>query len=403
MKWVKKKDYYRVPIKSWCQDVEGEALDQAVNLANHLAVFRHIALMADTHPGYGMPIGGVIACENAVIPNAVGVDISCGMRAVKTTLKTKSFYNPSTLKKILNLIQKTVPVGYARHKHPQDNKLVIPDIKYTVTKREERHLDRQLGTLGGGNHFIEIQSEDDQSGDDDHIWFMIHCGSRNFGKKVCDFYNNEAKELNKKWFSEVDPKWDLAFLPIGSYEAKAYLAEMKVAMEFAFENRRLISERVKEAFKDTIDCDFYEDLDVNHNYVTIENHYGKNVWIHRKGATSARKGQKGIIPGSMGTASYIVEGLGNPDSFNSCSHGAGRVMGRMQASRTLKEEDCNNAMNGIIFSGWGVNRKGNVDLGEAPQAYKNIDEVMEAQTDLVKSIVKLKPLAVVKAIEGRKK
>jgi len=145
-----------------------------------------------------------------------------------------------------------------------------------------------------------------------------------------------------------------------------------------------------------------QDIDVNHNYAAMENHFGQNVWVHRKGAIRARKGEIGIIPGSMGTPSYIVEGYGNPDSFNSCSHGAGRVMGRFEASRTLAEEDCNKAMEGVIFSGWGTNRKGNVDLGEAPQAYKDIDEVMAAQEDLVISTVKLKPLGVVKAKEGRR-
>lgn len=390
-------EHSEIPIHSWCEDIEDEALGQALNLSQHPVVFHHIALMPDSHFGFGVPIGCVMACIDAVIPNAVGVDISCGMRAVKTSLRVESLtYNKKPLKKILNLIEKTVPVGYDHHKQPQKNNLVLPEVMYTITNREEGNLDKQLCTLGGGNHFIEIQA-----GDDGHIWFMIHCGSRNFGKKICDYYNNEAKKLNRRWCSEVDEKWDLAFLPIGSYEAKAYIEEMKVAMAFAEENRRLISERVKEAFKDTIDCDFYKDLDINHNYATIEHHFGRNVWVHRKGATSAKEGQKGIIPGSMGTSSYIVEGLGNRDSFNSCSHGAGRVMGRLEASRKLKEEDCNKAMDGIIFKGWGKNRKGNVDLGEAPQAYKNIEDVMKSQKDLVTPIVKLKPLGVVKAIEKR--
>lgn len=392
-----KYEYSEIPINSWCKDIEQIALEQAFNLSMHPVVFHHIALMPDSHFGFGVPIGCVMACVDAVIPNAVGVDISCGMRSVKTTLRVESLtHNKKPLKKIINLIEKTVPVGYDHHKHPQDNDLVLPGRMYTITAREEGNLDKQLGTLGGGNHFIEIQA-----GDDGHIWFMIHCGSRNFGKKICDYYNKEAKKLNKRWCSEVDEKWDLAFLPIGSYEARAYIEEMKVAMAFAEENRRLISERVKEAFKDTIDCDFYQDLDINHNYATMEHHFGRDVWVHRKGATSARKGQKGIIPGSMGTASYIVEGLGNRDSFNSCSHGAGRVMGRMEASRKLKKDDCDKSMDGIIFKGWGKNRKGNVDLGEAPQAYKNIEDVMKSQKDLVTPIVKLKPLGVVKAIEKR--
>jgi tRNA-splicing ligase RtcB len=167
-------------------------------------------------------------------------------------------------------------------------------------------------------------------------------------------------------------------------------------MEFAFENRRLISERVKESFISTIDCQFEEDLDINHNYAAYENHFGQNLIIHRKGATRARNGEIGIIPGSMGTASYIVEGLGNRDSFNSCSHGAGRRMGRNDASNILTVEECDEAMDCIIFDGWGTNRKGQTDLGEAPQAYKDIEDVIESELDLIKPLVKLKPLAVVK-------
>jgi len=391
MKWVKYEKDMRIPVKSWCEEIDDKTLEQITNISKHPITFRHIALMPDAHQGYGVPIGSVIACKNAIIPNAVGVDISCGMRAVKTNLKTTSFYNPTSLKKIIHLIEKTVPVGFNRHNKSQPNDLILPDITYTITKQEEKNLDRQLGTLGGGNHFIEIQS-----GDDGYIWFMIHCGSRNFGKKVCDYYNSKAKKLNESWHSNIQDSWDLAFLPIGTYEAKAYIEEMKVAMAFAFENRKLISDRVKEAFKDTIDCEFEEDIDINHNYATIENHFGQNVWVHRKGATSAKIEQLGIIPGSMGTASYIVEGLGNPDSFNSCSHGAGRVKGRMQASRELTVESCDESMEGIIFKGWGTNHKGNIDLGEAPAAYKDIDDVMVAQADLVKPLIKLKPLGVVK-------
>lgn len=395
MKWVKYEDNMNVPIKSWCQNIETGAIEQAINMSKHPAVFHHIALLPDCHLGYGVPIGSVIACKDAIIPNAVGVDISCGVRAVKTTLKNESLtHHPVTIKRIINIIQKKVPTGKHHHRNPPENNLILPGIFYHVTQKEEGNIDKQLGTLGGGNHFIEIQA-----GDDGYIWFMIHCGSRNFGKKVCDYYNKEAKKLNSRWHSSVDESWDLAFLPIGTYEAKAYIEEMKVAMMFALENRRLISERVKEAFKDTIDCNFYQDMDINHNYAAMENHFGQNVWVHRKGAIRARKDEYGIIPGSMGTASYIVEGYGNPESFNSCSHGAGRIMGRNEASRTLSKDACDNAMKGIIFKGWGKNRNGNVDLGEAPQAYKDIDEVMDAQADLVIPIVKLKPLGVVKSTE----
>jgi len=398
LKWVKyDKEKDRIPAKFWCDDVEEGAMEQIVNLTNHPAVVKHVAAMPGLHLGYGMPIECVIACKDAIIPNAVGKDVGCGMRCVKTSLKKKSFFHPTVLENIIKGIKNKVPVGKDRHKVPQENNLVMPGIIYPIMEREERKIDYQLGTLGGGNHFIEIQYDVDT----DDVYFMIHSGSRNFGSKVANHYNDVAVKLNDKWHVSVDPSWELAFLPIHTYEAKAYLAEMEFAMEFAFENRRLISERVKESFISTIDCQFEEDLDINHNYAAYENHFGQNLIIHRKGATRARKGEIGIIPGSMGTASYIVEGLGNRDSFNSCSHGAGRVMGRNDASNRLNVVECNEAMDGIIFDGWGTNRKGQVNLGEAPQAYKDIEDVMKAQKDLVTPIVKLKPLGVVKAIEKR--
>lgn len=385
---IEKEPCFNVPIKSWCKNIEEGAYKQAINLANHPVIFRHVALMPDCHQGYGMPIGGVIACKNAIIPNAVGVDIGCGMRAVRTSL---AFISVDSIKTIMGLIREKVPVGFKHHDKAQENDLIMPGTMYPIMRQEEGHIDYQLGTLGGGNHFIEIQK-----GNDGYVWFMIHSGSRNFGKKVCDYYNKIAKNLNSKWHSKVEESWDLAFLPIGSMEAKEYIEEMRFALNFAKENRRLISVQVELAFFQITKCCFDKGLDIHHNYASHENHFKQNVWIHRKGATSARQGQLGIIPGSMGTPSYIVKGLGNAESFMSCSHGAGRKMGRRAASRQLTVVDCNKAMDGIVFGRWGTDRKGNIDLGEAPQAYKNIDEVIEAELDLIKPLIKLMPLGVIK-------
>lgn len=377
------------PVFSWCNDIEENALEQIRNLSRHPVVYNHIAVMPDCHIGYGMPIGGVISCENALIPNAVGVDIGCGMLVKKTTLRNVDIED---IKKVMGEIRESVPVGREWHKTPIENNLIMPCKINKIMGQEEGNIDYQLGTLGGGNHFIEIQKDKY-----DNIWFMIHTGSRNFGKKVCDHYNELAIKRNVMWHSNVDPKWNLAFLPIGTPEAGAYIEEMKFALEFAKENRRLIANAVENAFIEVFeDVRFYLECDVHHNYAALENHYGKNVWVHRKGAVRAREGDVVIVPGSMGTSSYIGKGLGNPKSFNSCSHGAGRVMSRSEASRVLTEGECNEAMKGIVFGRWGNDRKGNKDFGEAPQAYKNIDEVICAESDLMKPIIKLTPIGVIK-------
>lgn len=392
-----------IPIKMWLNDIEEGALKQAKNLANLPFAFKHIAIMPDSHQGYGMPIGGVLATHNIVIPNAVGVDIGCGMCAVKTSLKEISL---EQLKRIFGGskdyhggIRSAVPVGFSHHKNKQDEKH-MPDIEKAfyewegdlpIVGHEYQSALKQLGTLGGGNHFIEIQK-----GSDGYIWIMLHSGSRNLGYKVARYYNDIAKEINRKWYSSVSKKVDLAFLPLDSKEGQNYLREMNYCLEFAKASRKHMMETIKQIFLKEYLGDmiqFGEMIDVHHNYATLENHFGKNIMLHRKGATSARKGQVGIIPGSQGTKSYIVEGLGNPDSFNSCSHGAGRLMSRTKAKETLNLEEEINKMDkkGILHS---IRGKGQLD--EAPSAYKNIDVVMENQKDLVKIIVELTPLGVIK-------
>jgi len=382
----------KLPIKLWLGDIEAGALTQAKNLANLPFLFKHVALMPDAHQGYGMPIGGVIATTNVVIPNAVGVDIGCGVSALKLPIHIDQL-SRENLKAVLSLVRKAVPVGFDHHKHAQDSQhMPITGACYDdlIINREYNSALKQLGTLGGGNHFIEIQQDTEG-----FVWIMVHSGSRNLGKKVADHYNRIAVKLNEQWFSRVEKKQELAFLPIDTAEARAYMIEMQFCVDFALASRNLMMDRIFESFEGVLGRLEIGGTLINiaHNYARWENHFGHNVIVHRKGATSAKVGEIGLIPGSMGTRSYVVEGLGNPESFMSCSHGAGRKMGRGQATRelNLEKEIWDLEEQGIIHGLRNVS-----DLDEAPGAYKNIETVMENQSDLVKIIHELKPLAVIK-------
>ncbi len=379
------------PIKLWLDDMEASALAQVHNLANHPFTFRHVAIMPDAHAGYGMPIGGVLACDGAVICNSVGVDIGCGVCAVQTSLPS---LDRETLKHILGLVRETVPVGFNHHKRQQERSL-LPDlarldaVEKSIVREQFEAGCKQIGTLGGGNHFIEIQQ-----GDDGHVWLMIHSGSRNIGLKVAEHYNRLAVALNEQWRSAVPKEWQLAFLPLATQEAQDYLAEMRWCVDFALANRQLMMERVKAAVQEIADeVDFLDFINIAHNYAAMEEHFGRELLIHRKGATRAFAGEYGIIPGSQGSRSYIVVGKGNPESFCSCSHGAGRKMGRKQAQRELDltaEVERLNAL-GVVH---GIRYQ--KDLDEAAGAYKDIETVMENQNDLVDIVASLLPLAVIK-------
>lgn len=380
----------RKPIKLWLEIIEDSAMQQIRNLANLPFTFRHVAIMPDCHSGYGMPIGGVLATNGTIIPNAVGVDIGCGMCALKTNYEEIS---RNDLQKIVDETKRVVPVGFNWHEQAQDEQLLPlrTDKKEMpiVNEQYEKAL-HQVGTLGGGNHFIEIQK-----GNDGFIWIMIHSGSRNIGKRVADQYNKVAVDLNAKWFSSIPKEWELAFLPIQTDEARQYFNEMKYCVEFAFANRKLMMENIKKVFTGILtNVTFGDMINIAHNYAAWENHFNQNVIVHRKGATRAYENEVGIIPGSMGTKSYIVQGLGNPESFKSCSHGAGRTMGRKQAQRTLDLSAEIEIMNrqGIIHGIESIEQ-----LDEAPTAYKDIDVVMSNQNDLVKILVELHPLAVMKS------
>lgn len=368
----------RIPIKIWATDADEGTLRQARNLANLPAVFKWVALMPDCHVGYGMPIGGVLATTDIVIPNAVGVDIGCGMAAV-----TFAEPPPETdeLKRIMGLVREEIPVGFSHHRHAQawagfDWAPGLPIIQQELTSAR-----KQLGTLGGGNHFIEFQVNDKEQ-----FGVTIHSGSRNFGLKAAEDYHRLALRHCEQWHVQLPDK-ELAYLPADSQQGRDYLAAMNYCLDFAKANRALMMSRVL----DIVGLAPIVEVNIHHNYVAPELHYGQTVWVHRKGATSARAGELGIIPGSMGSPTYIVEGLGCPESFESCSHGAGRRMGRGQAIRTLDLTEEKAKMGTVVHGLRNVK-----DLDEAPGAYKDIDAVMAAQTDLVKIVSRRMPLGSIK-------
>ena len=414
MKWEKFDEGWAMPVKSWCENCEEGAAKQAANLAQHPALYHHVALMPDAHLGYGMPIGGVVAAENAVIPAAVGVDIGCGMIAVETDLPAERFAEMSFRRAFQERLKERIPVGEG--------------VSHTTTQAWEgfeeyaanngmrsdlwpSKLDRMnLGTLGGGNHFIELQkttllrdsgSATEGGRHESKVWLMIHSGSRNLGKRIEEHYHKIAARLCER-FRVPLPDPDLAFLPIEEKDGHFYFTDMLFALRYAKENRRRMMEAMKETLLEFApEANFLRSIDIHHNYAAAEDHFGKKVFVHRKGATSAKLDEIGVIPGSMGTASYIVRGLGNADSFMSCSHGAGRRMSRVAASTTLTVEECDKAMDGIVCERWHKYRgfgkaKGRLALSEAPQAYKDIEDVIASERDLVEPLVRLVPLASLK-------
>ena len=410
MKWEKFEAGYAMPVKSWCENCEEGAVKQAVNLAHHPALVHHVALMPDAHQGYGMPIGGVVAAKDAVIPAAVGVDIGCGMIATETDIPAEVFAEMSFRRAFQEKLKERIPVGEGEsHKSTQNWEGFE---EYTANNGMRSNLwpsklDRMnLGTLGGGNHFIELQKSTalDGSGDPEggaKVWLMIHSGSRNLGKRIEEHYYRIAARMCERFHSPLPDK-DLAFLPIDEPTGHDYFTDMLFALRYAKENRRRMMEVMKATLAEFVPgANFVRTIDIHHNYAAFEEHFGEKVCVHRKGATSAKLDEIGIIPGSMGTASYIVRGLGNPDSFMSCSHGAGRRMSRIAASTTLTVEECDKAMDGIVCERWhkykGFGKaKGRLDLSEAPQAYKDIEDVIASELDLAEPLVRLVPLASLK-------
>lgn len=380
------------PVMIWTNEVDQVAMEQIGNLTTLPFLFHHLAIMPDVHAGKGMPIGGVLACNGAVVPNAVGVDIGCGMCAVKTNWKVSEIPVQVLRKEIMSGIRQRIPLGMDHHQEKQDSKYLPAGHeveKMTVVKGRQEAILHEIGTLGGGNHFIELQKDAD-----DNLWVMIHSGSRNLGARVGAYYNDLAEKLNARWYSTVSPDIHLAFLPLGTKEFGMYWEEMKYCVDFALCNRKLMMDRIEEVLADSLKgIEFEPMINIAHNYASQEHHFGKDVFVHRKGATLAREGVTGIIPGSQGTASYIVEGLGNPDSFCSCSHGAGRLLSRSAAIRTLNmaEEVANLEAKGIVH---GIRNQD--DMQEASGAYKDIEEVIANELDLVRVKTRLLPVAVIK-------
>jgi len=399
-----------VPIKVWLpneDDLDETCLQQALNLSNLPFAFRHIALMPDTHTGYGMPIGGIFASSEVIIPNAVGVDIGCGMGFIHTNVPIKVLRetktpNGSLAQYFVGQIMRSVPQGFEHHKQKQQSEflnnypvkqLYNYGVKH-LPKIDEAHY--QIGTLGGGNHFIELQ--EDEEG---FLGIMVHTGSRNLGYKIANYFNRLAKTLNKKMGSAVPPQFDLAYLPINSEEARGYIGWMNFALEFAKHNRALIIGRVQDIVFDGLkrfagidDIKITMEVNAHHNYAAFENHFGRDVWVHRKGAIRAGKDEYGIIPGAMGSFSYIVKGKGNPESFCSCSHGAGRVMSRSEA---VKQFSVQEVVEDLKSQNVVLGKLKRSDVAEESRwAYKDIETVISYQQDLVEPVLRLRTAAVVK-------
>jgi tRNA-splicing ligase RtcB len=380
-------DTERVPILVWGELVDEATLAQAQNLANLPFAFHHVALMADAHVGYGMPIGGVLAAEGQVIPHAVGLDIGCGVRAWRTNIRVEDLR--SKLDRILSDIQRSVPQGFHWHARSQAGRTSLfddlPDI--APLRAEAQKAAMQIGSLGGGNHFLELQADPEGV-----AWAMIHSGSRNVGKQLAEHYDRVAKAENRSGTSLVPPEWGLAHLPIDSDAGAEYLRAMNWALEFAHENRRLMAESVQGALDRYFDAEPGAATDIHHNYASIEEHLGTSVVVHRKGAVHAEGTV--VVPGSMGTASYIAEGLANPLAFASCSHGAGRAMGRKAAERALPRHEVMADLTARGVTLLAADKRAVAE--EAPAAYKDIEDVMRWQADLVTPRVRLTPVGVVK-------
>lgn len=408
--FVIENDKTRFPIKAWLSgidQIELSCIEQAYNLSNLPFLHKWVCLMPDTHTGKGMPIGGVIATKDVIIPNAVGVDIGCGMVFVATDIKYEEIKEvmvgtASIMQAMIGNIMRSVPVGFEKHKQKQDSAVLDlalqnmdkyeadPDLVHLI---EEGYF--QVGTLGGGNHFIELQ--EDEEG---YFGIMIHSGSRHLGKEICDYFHNKARELNSTWYSQVSDEYRLAFLPVHTKEGQQYINWMHLALDYAYENRERMMEQVCSVVKQHIEkyagrtVSFTDQINCHHNYAALENHYDANVWVHRKGATRVRQGERAVIPGAMGSYSYVVEGKGNAESFHTSSHGAGRAYSRTGAMNAFTTEQVivDLKEQGVILG----KRKKNDVAEECRFAYKDIDEVMAQQMDIVTPVRKLKTVGVVK-------
>ena len=399
------------PIKAWIEGVplEDAAKQQLINVASLPFIHHHIAAMPDVHWGMGATVGSVIPTRGAIVPAAVGVDIGCGMGAARTSLTANDL--PDNLSGIRSAIEKAVPHGRTNHGGEGDRGAWhnVPDVvtdamadfdtgdlaarltvitdKHPKIAKAASRAPRHLGTLGTGNHFIELCLDEENA-----VWVMLHSGSRGIGNQIGQYFIEKAKEDMKRWFINL-PDQDLAYLSEGSENFDDYVEAVEWAQNFALTNRSLMLGATMRALESALGRPFaWGSVAVNchHNYVSKEHHFGANVWVTRKGAVRAREGDLGIIPGSMGARSYIVRGKGNADSFHTCSHGAGRAMSRAEAKRRFTVEDHEKATQGIEC------RKDKDVIDETPMAYKDIDAVMAAQSDLVEVVPTLRQVVCVK-------
>lgn len=390
-------DKARVPIKVWApiQEVESAAIEQLTNTANLPCVFKHVAVMPDVHLGKGATVGSVVATKGAVIPAAVGVDIGCGMIAAKLPFTSKAL--PDSLKGLRADIERGVPVGFNQHGRPVERSLAwfgwqgFTDVVPVQIHDRFEKAQCQVGTLGGGNHFIEICLDTN-----DGVWVVLHSGSRNIGKEIAEVFIDQARNDMKAYFIKL-PDPDLAYLVEGTTAFQAYWNALQWAQDYAFVNRLAMMDAVlKSVMTQVLNGDWRNPvvpelvINCHHNYAEREHHFGENVIVTRKGAVRARKRDYGIIPGSMGTRSYIVKGLGNQESFCSCSHGAGRRMSRGMAKSQFTVGDMEEQTRGVEC------RKDAGVIDEIPGAYKDIDQVMDNQKDLIEVVAELKQVLCVK-------
>lgn len=388
---------YGVPVKIYTTDVDEESLTQLRKMSQLQFIHSHIAVMPDVHLGKGATVGSVIPTKNAIIPAAVGVDIGCGMNALRLSLKAAQL--PDNLSSLRNAIERKVPVGFEIHKQikakastlsPLDKKLKLITDKHPALKRMLRSFDvtwqKQLGTLGGGNHFIELCLDENQD-----VWVMLHSGSRGLGNVIGTYFIERAKKEAQNRFGHVPDK-DLSYFAEGSNNFDDYVEAVEWAQEYAFENRREMMRLILEAIRPLLPSFQMtkEAINCHHNYVQKELHFGEEVFVTRKGAIRAGLDEYGIIPGAMGAQSFIVKGKGNPDSFCSCSHGAGRKMSRTKAKHMFNQQD-------LIAQTAGVEcRKDKGVVDEIPSAYKDIHQVMANQSDLIEVVHTLKQVLCIK-------
>lgn len=387
----------QVPVKIFTQDVDAASLQQLGAMAQLPFIHSHIAAMPDVHHGIGATVGSVIPTKGAIIPAAVGVDIGCGMNAIRLSLKAADL--PDNLYKVRSAIEKLVPIGFEEHNSPTVQGATLTNMAKHLAVITDKHPGllkmmknfprtwaKQLGTLGGGNHFIELCLDESQD-----VWVMLHSGSRGIGNCIGRYFIEKAKKDVGKQLGQLPDK-DLAYFTEGTQHFADYVQAVSWAQDYAMLNRREMLHLVLDALQTQLKpfSTTREAINCHHNYVQQEHHFGADVYVTRKGAIRAGEGELGIIPGSMGAKSYIVRGLGNAQSFCSCSHGAGRRMSRTEAKRRFSTRDLAEQTTGIEC------RKDKGVVDEIPSAYKDIDEVMQNQIDLVEVVHTLKQVICIK-------